>query len=354
MRAHFSPQNGAHSPQNRLHRFLCCMTALVSLLLLPLTGCGASQEVTRECFAMDTVMTLSAYGDHAEEALTDVETELYRLDRLFSISSSAGDIARLNRSGSATVSDETSKLLKRALTLCQETDGALDVTLYPLSQLWGFYSGDFQVPTSAQRQTALQTVGWQHCHLDGTSVTLDKGTQLDLGAIAKGYASYRAAQLLTDAGVTSANLSLGGNVHVLGTKPDGSNWKVAIADPNDTSSYAGILQVQDTAVVTSGGYQRFFEQNGKVYHHILDPSTGAPAQSGLLSATVISQDDVLADALSTALFVMGPDKATTYWQTSNESFEMVLITEDNRILCSEGIADAFTPADQYTMEVISR
>ena len=260
----------------------------------------------------------------------------------------------MNRSGSATVSDETAKLLKRALTLSQETDGALDITLYPVSQLWGFYSGDFQVPTSSQIQTALQTVGRDHCHLNGTSVTLDKGTQLDLGAIAKGYASYRAAKLLTDAGVTSANLSLGGNVHVVGTRPDGSNWKVAITDPNDTSNYAGILQVQDTAVVTSGGYQRNFEKNGTVYHHILDPATGSPAHSGLISATVISQDDVLADALSTALFVMGPDKAATYWQGSKDAFEMVLITEDNRILCSEGIADSFTPTGKYTMEVISR
>lgn len=353
MRGHFSRQNATQRHRKRQRQFLCCMTALVSLLLLPLTGC-ASQEVTRECFAMDTVMTLSAYGDHAETALTDVETELYRLDRLFSISSSTGDIAKLNRSGSATVSNETAKLLKRALTLSQETEGALDITLYPVSQLWGFYSGDFQVPTSSQIQTALQTVGRNHCHLKGTSVTLDKGTQLDLGAIAKGYASYRAAKLLTDAGVTSANLSLGGNVHVVGTKPDGSNWRVAIIDPNNTSNYAGILQVQDTAVVTSGGYQRNFKKNGKVYHHILDPATGFPAQSGLLSATIISQDDVLADALSTALFVMGPDKAAAYWQGSKDAFEMVLVTEDHRILCSEGIADSFTPTDQYTMEVISR
>lgn len=181
MRGHFFRQNAAHRPPNRPRQFLFCMTALVSLLLLPLTGC-ASQEATRECFAMDTVMNLSAYGDHAETALADVETELYRLDRLFSISSSTGDIAKLNRSGSATVSDETAKLLQRALTLSQETDGALDITLYPVSQLWGFYSGDFQVPTSSQIQTALQTVGRDHCHLNGTSVTLDKGTQLDLGA----------------------------------------------------------------------------------------------------------------------------------------------------------------------------
>ena len=112
--------------------------------------------------------------------------------------------------------------------------------------------------------------------------------------------------------------------------------------------------MQDPAVVTSGGYQRNFKKNGKVYHHILDPATGFPAQSGLLSATIISQDDVLADALSTALFVMGPDKAAAYWQGSKDAFEMVLVTEDHRILCSEGIADSFTPTDQYTMEVISR
>ena len=143
MRGHFSRQNATQRHRKRQRHFLCCMTALVSLLLLPLTGC-ASQEVTRECFAMDTVMTLSAYGDHAETALADVETELYRLDRLFSISSSTGDIAKLNRSGSATVSNETAKLLKRALTLSQETEGALDITLYPVSQLWAFIPAIFK------------------------------------------------------------------------------------------------------------------------------------------------------------------------------------------------------------------
>ena len=329
------------------------MTVSFLFLAFFLSSCG-TQTVSRECFAMDTVMTLSASGDQAEQALTEAEAELYRLDHLFSISSATGDIAHLNQTGSASVSAETAQLLTRALAFSQQTNGAFDITIYPVAQLWGFYSGQFQVPSADALQAALKHVGWQHCQLEGNSVTLEEGTQLDLGAIAKGYASARVAQIIQAAGVSSANLSLGGNVHVIGRKPDSSDWKVAIADPDDPSDYAGILQVQDTAVVTSGGYQRYFEENGTTYHHILDPKTGYPARSGFRSVTVISQDDVLADALSTALFVMGPEKASAYWCQATEAFEVVFLTDSHNILCSEGIADQFTPTDRYTMEVIHR
>lgn len=349
----FLPQKMTSRHTRRRHDLRLIMTASVLLLAFSLSGCG-TQTVSRECFAMDTVMTLSASGDQAEQALTEAEAELYRLDRLFSISSATGDIAQLNRSGSASVSDETGQLLTRALSFSEQTDGAFDPTIYPVAQLWGFYSGAFQVPSDTKLQAALKHVGWNRCHLDGSSVTLEEGTQLDLGAIAKGYASARVAQIIQNAGVSSANLSLGGNIHVVGSKPDGSDWKVAIADPDDPSDYAGILQVQDTAVVTSGGYQRYFEENGTVYHHILDPKTGYPARSSLNSVTVISQDDVLADALSTALFVMGPEQAADYWRQAEEAFEVIFLTDSHTILCSEGIADRFTPADRYTMEVIHR
>lgn len=327
--------------------------ALMLLFSLLLTGCSPA-EASCDFFAMDTVMHFSASGSHAEQGLADAQAEVDRLNQLFSISVSGSDIARLNQSGSATVSPETSALLTRAHELSAQTDGAFDITIYPVVQLWGFYSGDQHVPAKEELSSALQLIGQDRYEINDTSVALQTGTQLDLGAIAKGYASYRAAKVMQDAGVQSANLSLGGNIHVVGTKPDGSDWTVAIADPTDTNTYAGTLQVQDTAVVTSGGYQRFFTENGKVYHHIIDPKTGYPADSGLLSVTIISQDDVLADALSTALFVMGEEEATAFWQNTELDFEMVLITEDNRILCSEGIRSVFTPAGDHQTEVIHR
>lgn len=344
------PQDDGHGARIR-HVFSRFSLSLTLLCLLLLSGC-ASDEVSRDFFAMDTVMHLSAFGDHAEDALADAEAEIERLDHLFSISVSDSDIAHLNHTGNAAVSAETRQLLERSLELNRITDGAVDITLYPVSELWGFYSDSQQVPEKSELAAALQHVGMEHCHMERDSVTLDAGTRLDLGAIAKGYASARAAEAVQKAGVTSANLSLGGNIHVIGAKPDGSDWTVAIADPKDTNRYAGTLKVRDTAVVTSGGYQRFFETDGTVYHHILDPETGYPADSGLLSVTIVSEDDTLADALSTALFVMGEKDAIAFWKTAGLTFDMVLITAGGRALYSEGLETAFTPDADYASEVI--
>lgn len=333
--------------------FLNSLLPLIFALSFLLAGCSF-HETSRDFFAMDTVMHLSASGSHAEQGLDAAEDEINRLDRLFSISNADSDIARLNQSGSTTVSDETLQLLARSKEINSQTGCAFDITVYPVASLWGFYSGNFQVPDQKALSAALSSVGMDHVQVNHSSVTLDSGTQLDLGAIAKGYASNRAAKIIEESGVTSANLSLGGNVHVVGTKPDGSNWKVAITDPNNTDHYAGVLSVQDTAVVTSGGYERFFQADGKTYHHILDPKTGYPADSGLLSVTIVSQDDVLADALSTALFVMGEDRAVDFWRASTANFEMVLITRDGRIRYSEGLESAFSLAADYKAEVIHR
>ena len=178
--------------------------------------------------------------------------------------------------------------------------------------------------------------------VDGTTVSMPAGTQLDLGGIGKGYASAQAKKVLQDAGVTSAIVSLGGNISALGHKPDGSNWTVAIQDPADTSTYFGLLETADKCVITSGGYQRYFEQDGKTYWHILDPGTGYPADSGILSATVVSSDDVLSDGLSTALFVMGLDKAEALWRENSDLFDMILMTSDRKVYITSGISDDFT------------
>ena len=154
---------------------------------------------------------------------------------------------------------------------------------------------------------------------------------------------------MRNAGVTSGIISLGGNVQTLGLKPDGTNWTVAVQDPNNSSSYLGVISVGETAVVTSGTYQRYFTQNGKTYHHLINPETGRPINNTLTSVTIICEDGTLADCLSTALFIMGESKALNYWRTYG-GFEMILVNKDNQITCTKGLMEQFTLAnDNYTL-----
>ncbi|NLF34566.1 MAG: FAD:protein FMN transferase, partial [Clostridiales bacterium] len=162
------------------------------------------------------------------------------------------------------------------------------------------------------------------------------GMAIDLGAIAKGAAAAGAADVLRDHGVTSGLLMLGGNITALGHKPDGTPWRVAVRDPADRDSYLCVLSLTDQSASTSGGYERYFEEHGVLYHHIIDPSTGYPAECGLLSVTVVSADDTAADALSTALFVLGEEGALSLWRASDD-FEAILIRTDGRVLVTEGL-----------------
>ena len=182
------------------------------------------------------------------------------------------------------------------------------------------------------------------------------GMEVDLGAVAKGFAAREAEAAIRDAGGTSAMLDLGGNVTVIGAKEDGSPWRVAVKDPRDTGSYLCVLALTDVTLSTSGGYERYFEEDGVRYHHIIDPETGYPADSGLLSVTVVSADHLLADALSTALFVAGPEEALDFWR-SRDDFELVLCTGQGELLVTEGLEDVFTfaGADRgYTYEIARR
>ncbi|MDE6108591.1 MAG: FAD:protein FMN transferase [Oscillospiraceae bacterium] len=177
--------------------------------------------------------------------------------------------------------------------------------------------------------------------------------ELDLGAIAKGYAGERAAVLLRENGVTSALLNMGGNVQTVGVKPDGSLWRIGIQDPNsDTGDYLGVVELNDQAAVTSGGYQRYFEEDGVRYWHIMDPATGAPARSGIVSATIVAHEGGLCDGLSTSLFIMGVEKSLDYWRTYG-GFDVILVDEDNTVWITAGLKERFTLAkDAYTLQIV--
>ncbi|MBQ7682416.1 MAG: FAD:protein FMN transferase [Oscillibacter sp.] len=322
------------------------------LLLCTLTACGRISkpvQSTLDFFAMDTVMTFSAYAD--KSLLEGARDIVMGIESRASTTLESSEVYALNRDGGGTVSAETAALLDTALTMCRATDGAFDVSIYPVVRAWGFTTGEYRVPSFDETAALLEHVDYARIRLDGQSVTLPEGMEIDLGGVAKGYAGREAASYLREHGVTSGLLNLGGNVQTVGSKPDGSPWRVAIRDPDDAQSYAGVVEIRDKAAVTSGGYERYFEENGETYWHIMNPATGRPARNGVVSATVIADDGALCDALSTALFVMGPEKAERFWR-SYGGFDMILITDDGETIVTPGLA--YTPTDSapYTLRTL--
>ena len=316
------------------------------------SGCSLESKYDCEFFAMDTVMTINAYGSKSESAVKAAQNEINRLDKLLSVQKENSEIFKLNQSKKMTVSEDTLTLITRSKEIYTLTDGAFDISCEPLIREWGFYSGlENKVPSQKAIETALEGVGAEHIKIENSTVTLDDNTSLDLGGIAKGYASHKAAEILKDNGVTSALMSLGGNVRAVGSKPDGESWSVAVTNPDDNSRSIGTLKISDKAVVTSGGYQRYFEENGQTYHHIIDTKTGYPADSGLKSVTIVSDDDALADALSTALFVMGLEKSRKFYSENSSLFGAVFITDKGEIYVTDNLKDSFMSEQGF--EVIS-
>ena len=420
---------------SRRRHYLCLMLIYIACML---SFCGCSGSPVNNIidnaphritfFAMDTAMKITAYepvtehgsnsssndssrltGD-IEDTLSSVQNMVLELDRMLSVNNETGDIYAVNHSQGheTTVSRETAALIGKSLDICDKTDGALDITLYPITRTWGFTTGVYRVPDSDEIKELLKHTDYRKVKIngvsasatdydisasDGDSITIENSMMLDLGAIAKGYTAERIAELLKKHGISSAIISLGGNIKTIGNKPDGSDWNIAIAAPTDTSNsgeentgasendnksenssksktsnksqktgssdtadpspYAGFLKVSNMSVVTSGGYERYFEENGKHYCHIIDPSTGYPVDNGVLSVTVVAEDSFLCDTLSTALFVMGPEKAEEFRVKARNDdqipdFDYLMITADDRIILTEGIKSAFTPAPGYS------
>lgn len=354
-------------------------TALLLSMLIAVSACAADIPVsTREVFSMDTYMTVTCYGDEAEAAADEAAAEIRRLNDLLSVGLEDSEITQLNRNGSAVLSEDSATMLDIAFSVYASSEGAYDITVLPIMRLWGFAVADvttgdniveaiternqqqvdsFRVPSPEAIADTLAYVGMDRLNWDRETraLTLDVGQGIDLGGIAKGYTSDQLAKVFRKHNLASALISLGGNVYCYGTKVDGSLWKVGIQSPYDPSGIAGIVRVADTCVITSGSYERYFidEVTGKKYHHIIDPSTGYPAESGLLSVTIVSKNGTLADTLSTACFVMGLDRASDYWRKYGSDFEMIIMTENDELYISEGLETAFT-SDKYPVSIIRR
>lgn len=296
-------------------------------------------------FAMDTYMKLTAYGDNGKEAIEASEEKIAELESLWSVTEAGSEIYALNNSGGKSVplSGDTAALLKLCLEISEKTEGALDCTMYPILKEWGFTTEEYKIPSDEKIAELLQNTGYEKIAYDGTSVTLPADFQIDLGAVGKGFTGDLLADIMRENGVTSALLDLGGNIQTVGSKPDGTPWKIGLRSPFGDGLF-GALELSDKAAVTSGGYERYFVgEDGETYWHILDPETGKPARSGIVSATAVGESGGVCDALSTALFVMGLEKSENFWRQncSEMNFEMILVTQDGKIYMTEGLENSF-------------
>ena len=298
-------------------------------------------------FEMGTYVEIRAYGGkNADEAIGRGFERLREIERLMSTSIAESDIARINTAPPGTpvrVHQDTADVVSHAIANAERTRGAFDPTVGRLVELWAIGSGNETVPTLGQIRDALLGVGYENLVVDRTQSQITRLTDLrvDLGAIAKGYASDEVAELLTADNVFGGVVDLGGNIRVFGSNPLRRQWRIGIQDPfRPRGSYIGTVDISAGAVATSGDYERYFVAEGVRYHHILDPKSGYPASPHLRSVTVVAQTGVEADALSTGLFVLGLDEVFEVIEDV-PSVGVIVTTADRRVIISSGIADAF-------------
>ena len=326
-----------------------------AMLLLALSGCGSSGSstqlytTTEDFFAMDTYMSVDVSSEKSESAAENmaikIEQRVNQLDAALSRTQQAGDLYKLNHAnGQPTeVSDDTYTALEKALEYAEMTNGTFDPTMAPLTDLWGIGTDNARVPAQSEIDEALTHVGYQNVKLLGSNqVQLLNGAQVDLGGIGKGYAGDIVHEMVesdtSDQWHVLARLS--GNIEMYGGKTADSgtdNWNIGIADPDDNTDSIAVVSLRDGSVVTSGDYERFFEKDGKRYHHIFDPATGYPADSGLRGVTVIDPCSTKADALTTALFVMGLDKGMKFCEENK--IAAVFITSDKQVYTTSKTGD---------------
>ncbi len=295
-------------------------------------------EYSETQFLFDTECTVSAGGKNAEAAVNAAFERAAELDALFDYYSDSSIVSEINNASADVeigIDADTASVLSMANQISEASGGAFDITIAPVKDLWNF-SGEPSVPSSAAIQSALKSVNYNNFTLDSENNFLVKHntfTRIDLGGIAKGYAADEAAKTLKESGVKYALIDFGGNVVTLGNNPKNKNgiWKIGIQKPfAPTGEYSEIIEVTESAVVTSGIYERNFTENGILYHHILDPKSGYPVENGLSSVTVVHKSSAVADGLATACFVLGEEHgrelaekfgAEVYFKYRNEQTE---------------------------------
>ena len=317
---------------------------LTVLVITFITGCRRTAEpVTETDFYLDTVVQITLYDTDGRNSCIQNIRECFELiDRyecLFSATKEDSDIWNINHSNGnpVSVSDDTISLLHTAIYYSELSKGKVDLTILPLSELWDFGSeGNSHIPDDNAIQEAISHINYRTVHIEGNTVKLlDSDTAIDLGFIAKGYIADRLKEYLLEQGVKSACINLGGNLITIGTKPDGQPYRIGIQKPfSDEGEIITAIDVTDYSVVSSGVYERYFYEDGVLYHHLLDPATGYPADNNIAGVTILTPSSVDADALSTTCFFLGIDAGMELIE-SLEDVEVLFITMDGDIFCSD-------------------
>lgn len=295
--------------------------------------------------AMGSVVDITLYG--GSDVTSDIsrsilETENQSISRRVE----GSDVFRINSGGpDVSVSDFTADVLNRTLAVCRDSGGALDITVGALSTLWDFDDNTHYIPSASEIETGLKTVGYEKVRVSGTAASVPEGTVLDLGAVGKGLACDVALECIARAGTSGAVITVGGSLLVTGENPDADCWTVGIRNPDcGQNDLCVLLQLKGTNFIsTSGDYEKAFTCGGVLYHHILNPVTGCPADSGLKSVTVVAESGLLSDALSTACFVLG--YADSLPLLEKYGAQAVFITDDNAVYVTDGLADALNITD---------
>jgi thiamine biosynthesis lipoprotein len=279
-----------------------------------LISCTAKVPEPLTVFALGTVCRVNLYGEGTEEIYGELTDRLSAIEDALSVRIYTSEVSLINRNagaGPVAVSADVMYVIKMAKYFAEKSNGAFDPAIGVLTSLWNIGSDEERVPTAEEIAAALPLVDWRKIALDedaGTVFLEEPGMKIDLGGIAKGFAADELVKILRRHGAPRAVIDLGGNIYMLGKKKDGSPWRVGVKDPAQPQGDVAVtLELGENSVVTSGMYERFFEEEGERYHHILDPKTGFPASSGVLSATIVCRSSLAADALSTAVFILGRD-----------------------------------------------
>ncbi len=327
-----------------MHTMKRPLSALLPLLIaLPVLSSCAKPAEPRTEFVLGTVCTVNLYEKGTDAIYNEIFARLRRLEDILSANRDDTNLAAINAGAGirpVKAEPETLEILDEGLRFAEISGGKLDPTVGPLVKTWNIGTEYAAVPSSDALRAAVRLIDWKKVRIDRTAGTVyleEPGMKLDLGAIAKGYAADEAARIIKKRGIKRAIVDLGGNILAVGEKAPGKPWKIGIRNP-ETEQGGSVLsmEINDSAVVTSGVYERFFIENGRRYHHILDPFTGFPAENGLLSVSIVTARSIDADALSTTTFLLGLDKGMRL-VNSMDGVEAVFIDSSKKVRVSAGL-----------------
>lgn len=320
---------------------------LICFVFLTFTACSQAKPLKESRFLLDTLVEITIYDKNSQDVMSELFDKIQAFENKFSKYAEDSEISQINNNAGTyvNVSEDTFELIEQSLYFSEISDGLFDISIGPLVDLWGINQENPRVPTQREIDLAKEKIGYRNISLnrENMSVSVAEGMSLDTGAIAKGFITDRLVSVLRERKIESALLNLGGNLYLYGTKPDGSDWTIGIRDPFGLQGdYMATVSLKDTSIVTSGIYERYFEADGKRYHHILNPKTGYPEDNELASVSIISPSSTMCDGLSTTCFLLGLGKGMELIE-SLENAEAIMITRDKKVYLSSGLKNGKIP-----------